>query len=273
MFVIGIGDVKSHEVGDVIEILQALRLRGLPRAPAPVVPEPPRLLPAPVKQLPAPAEGVSTDGADVMVKGGTRNSECGATDFADCADGKVVGLAAGADGREKVQPVTVNVMNVLGNGGKSGSGGSRGGRGDRGGHGKTLAAIRKKTDLIPGLVDMVDATPGRTAALVEKKVKKAEGCRLKVGAEQSALNNRGWAQQVAAGRERAVVRNKKDRAAIRAEVKKLMAQGFSQKAACEEVAIQARKGRIGGHELTTKYAVGEFEATPTVVRRVWRARW
>ena len=70
-----------------------------------------------------------------------------------------------------------------------------------------------------------------------------------------------------------MVKDKRDRVAIRAEVKRLMAQGFSQKAACEEVAEQARKGRAGGHALTTKYAVGEFEATPTVVRRVYRAGW
>ena len=30
MIVIAFGDVKSHEVGDVIEIVQALRSRGLP---------------------------------------------------------------------------------------------------------------------------------------------------------------------------------------------------------------------------------------------------
>ena len=146
-----------------------------------------------------------------------------------------------------------------------------------------LAAIRKKTDLIPVLVEKVDATPRRTAALVEGKVKKVVGCRLKVVAgrvnsDQSAVpsgeaSGRLRAKRIAAGRERAVVKDRRDRAAIRAEVKRLMAQGFSQKAACEEVADQARKGRAGKHALRTKYDMGEFEATRTVVRRLFGSNW
>jgi len=104
----------------------------------------------------------------------------------------------------------------------------------------------------------------RTAALVKD---------AREGLTGGLASGRERAKKVEAGRERAVVKDKRDRTAIRAEVDRLMAQGFSQKAACEEAADQARNGRAGAHKLTAKYDVGEFEATPTVVRRVFRARW
>ena len=86
--------------------------------------------------------------------------------------------ADSAGGSGSHPPVTVNV-NVLGNGGggeardaergmrSANAGESRAEAQGRREDGKALAAIRKKTDLIPRLVKKVDATPERTAALVK----------------------------------------------------------------------------------------------------------
>jgi len=95
----------------------------------------------------------------------------------------------------------------------------------------------------------------------------------KSAANSGMMSGRVRAQQVSAGREKAVVTDRRDRAAIRAEVERLMAQGFSQGDACQEVSDQAMKGRVGQHKLTTKYNMPPSVATPTVVRRVYRAKW
>ena len=60
MVIIAIGDVKSHEVGTVLQIVQALRVRGIPVESAPVEPASPKLLPAAVAGLQVEKCGVST---------------------------------------------------------------------------------------------------------------------------------------------------------------------------------------------------------------------
>jgi hypothetical protein len=71
MFVIAFGDVKTHDVGDVIQIVQALRLRALlperepgPLNPPKILPDPSKLLPASVGELPVLAGGMSSAGRD-----------------------------------------------------------------------------------------------------------------------------------------------------------------------------------------------------------------
>jgi hypothetical protein len=129
-----------------------------------------------------------------------------------------------------------------------------------------LAAIRKKTDLIPRLVEKVDATPRRTAALVETVNR--EG---REEARSGESSGRLRAKRAAAGRDRAVVRDRGDRKAIRVEVKRLLALGLSQTEACRQVAEQAQRGRAGRHPLTTKYDV---PAVPgAIVRRIFLASW
>ncbi len=96
----------------------------------------------------------------------------GTTDRADNADGRGTGRANGSDGHENARPVTVNV-NVNGGGGDGKASTTKVRRHE--GDGKALAAIRKKTDLIPCLVEKVDATPGRTAALLSSNGRRAFG--------------------------------------------------------------------------------------------------
>lgn len=257
MDILLIKDVKAHEIHRVIDAIQGKKQALI--------------------------EAGETD-AEMVVPSGPRQlaarpGDVGAEQAIDSADE-----------RRRSRPVNVTV-NVTANGGgreprnaergagKSGDGDSRAEAQKRRDTGKTLAAIRKKTDLIPGLVEKVDATPRRTAALVkdarrgERVASAAPDGRGDSGTSQARLSERGRAQKVRAGRGRSVVRNRRDRAAIRAAVLRLIAQGFSQKAACEEVADEARKGRAGGRVLTAKYDVGEFEATATVVRRILRSRW
>ena len=84
---------------------------------------------------------------------------------------------------------------------------------------------------------------------------------------------RGRKKKVEAGRDRAVVKDKRDRKAIRAAVKQLVKLGLSQREACRQVAEQATKGRAGDWKLSMKYDIGASEATASVVRRVVLARW
>jgi hypothetical protein len=58
MVVIAFGDVKPHEVGSVIQIVQALRAKAFSVEAADVESEPPKSLPAPAGEAPAPAGGV-----------------------------------------------------------------------------------------------------------------------------------------------------------------------------------------------------------------------
>lgn len=109
-------------------------------------------------------------------------------------------------------------------------------------------------------------------AMVEKVFGRADGEAVKLSAG-AAVSVRVRAKQVSAGREKAVVKDRRDRAAIRAEVERLIAQGFSQKNACQEASDQAMKGRAGQHKLTAKYDMMPSVATPTVVRRLFRAKW
>ena len=169
MIVIAFGDVKPHEVGSVMQIVQALRSRAFPLEPAQVVE------PATPKLLPAPAEGVE--------KCGARNAECGvsnakiAKDTKECegeassqqsevsSGGKCgVQSAECVDGREIIRPVNVNVVvntaNV--NAEKTGSGLPN----DNAETVGNLDTIRKHTDLLPGILDKVEATPQRTAGLL-----------------------------------------------------------------------------------------------------------
>ena len=88
-----------------------------------------------------------------------------------------------------------------------------------------------------------------------------------------ALSGRGLVKKVKAGRERAVVKDARDRRAIRAAVKRLLKMGLSQTEACRQVSDQVTKGRAGEHMLTMKYDAVGFEASPMIVRRVYRARW
>jgi len=88
-----------------------------------------------------------------------------------------------------------------------------------------------------------------------------------------ALSGRGLVKKVKAGRERAVVKDARDRRAIRAAVKRLLKMGLSQTEACRQVSDQVTKGRAGEHMLTMKYDAVGFEASPMIVRRVARARW
>ena len=88
-----------------------------------------------------------------------------------------------------------------------------------------------------------------------------------------ALSGRGLVKKVKAGRERAVVKDARDRRAIRAAVKCLLKMGLSQTEACRQVSDQVTKGRAGEHMLTMKYDAVGFEASPMIVRRVARARW
>ena len=88
-----------------------------------------------------------------------------------------------------------------------------------------------------------------------------------------ALSGRGLVKKVKAGRERAVVKDARDRRAIRAAVKRLLKMGLSQTEACRQVSDQVTKGRAGEHMLTVKYDAVGFEASPMIVRRVARARW
>ena len=104
------------------------------------------------------------------------------------------------------------------------------------------------------------------------------GSEEEVSGQQSAvsseaLSGRGLVKKVKAGRERAVVKDARDRRAIRAAVKCLLKMGLSQTEACRQVSDQVKKGRAGEHTLTMKYDAVGFEASPMIVRRVARARW
>ena len=130
--------------------------------------------------------------------------------------------------------------------------------------------------------------------LVERREKKAGGCRLKADFRDQISEVRGQregeatdgadlrgsgesgrvrAKRVAAGRNRSVVTKTIDRKAIRSEVRRVVKLGLSQTEACRQVSDQAQKGRAGAHTLTRKYDLAPYEATPSVVRRVVLARW
>jgi len=131
-----------------------------------------------------------------------------------------------------------------------------------------LAAIRKKTDLIPGLVKKVDATPRRTAAVLEKT---NAGARVQGSGVNGDVSGRVWVKRVEAGKQRSSVTKTIDRKAIRLEVGRLIALGLSQTEACRQVAEQAQKGRAGVRPLTIKYDLPPV--TWAIVRRVYLAKW
>ena len=126
MIVIAFGDVKPHEVGSVLQVVQALRSRAFPLEPALVEPEPPS------KLLPAPA-GVVPGTADSAPRGDPR-------------------------------PVNVNV--VVNTGEQPGRSPPKDGAETAGQAAAALDTIRKHTDLLPGILDTVEATPRRTAGLL-----------------------------------------------------------------------------------------------------------
>ena len=111
-----------------------------------------------------------------------------------------------------------------------------------------------------------------------KRVRKAEcGARSEESATEGDLPvaraGRLRVKQVAAGRERAVVKDRRDRTVIRSAVRRLVKMGLSHREACCQVSDQAKHGRVGECKLTMKYDIVAFEATPSVVRRVSLARW
>ncbi|MDD5704953.1 MAG: hypothetical protein PHR35_03450 [Kiritimatiellae bacterium] len=80
-------------------------------------------------------------------------------------------------------------------------------------------------------------------------------------------------RQAKAGRHNAIVKDRSDRRVVRGEVRRIMGAGLSQTEACRQVAEQMRKGYAGAHKLTMKYDISAFEATASVVRRVYVAKW
>ena len=89
----------------------------------------------------------------------------------------------------------------------------------------------------------------------------------------SCTTVRVQAKRVAAGRQRSVVRNKRDRTAIRVEVARLLELGMKQTEAFRQVADEAQHGRAGQRSLTTKYNLQPDEATESVIRRVFESEW
>jgi hypothetical protein len=266
--------VDANELPGLLVSFLGPEVRPFPVESAPVALEPTKILPAPpAKLLPAPACELPVN---VGEKSGDRGQRTEVRGQRSEVSGQIAGDDRG-DGRENARPVNVTV-NVMGNGGGgAGRGQKTEGRGqNRGGDGKALAAIRQRTDLIPGLVEKVDATPRRTAVLV----KKAVGFRLKavggkVSSEQSAVSSGAISQRLrekraAAGRKRSVVYVPGDRKAIRAEVRRVQGLGLSQAEACRQVAEQAEKGRAGTHALTMKYNLPAV--TGAIVRRVFLSR-
>lgn len=248
--------VKTHEIRHVREVLDSARDRE------------PRMIDS------------GEEDATVVDEVGQRNADFGlrmlpAGDCRAAPPAPVFSARRGCGGGEtrksvapeNPRPVTVNV-NVTANGGgggKAGNGLPNDGAERVGKSAAALAAIRKKTDLIPGLVEKVDATPGRTAALVKtanREVRRGSRCDVPSG--------RLRAKRADAGRRRAVVYDIRDRKAIRVEVKRVMGFGVSQTEACRQVAEQAEKGRAGAHALTMKYNLPA--ATGAIVRRVFLSK-
>ncbi len=104
--------------------------------------------------------------------------------------------------------------------------------------------------------------------------KAEDGGRREGEAEGAGVSGREHVKKVAAGRDRAVIKDRGDRKAIRSEVNRLAAMGLSQAEACEQVAKQAQAGRAGEHRLTMKYNDEPgHKATARVVRRISLADW
>jgi hypothetical protein len=118
----------------------------------------------------------------------------------------------------------------------------------------------------PGAVDGAAGAGGATGTAEEQQGEPA-------AMELNGVSGRMQKKRVIAGRKNAVVKDRGDRRLVREEVKRIMGLGLSQTEACRQVAEQMRQGRVGAHKLTMKYDLASFEATVTVVRRVYQADW
>jgi uncharacterized protein YoaH (UPF0181 family) len=91
--------------------------------------------------------------------------------------------------------------------------------------------------------------------------------------QEEAPSSRLRAKRADSGRRRAVIKHRGDRHAIRAEIDRVMNSGVSQAEAFRQVAEQAQRGRAGQHALTQKYNLPPDEATASVIRRIFEAKW
>ena len=161
------------------------------------------------------------------------------------------------------------VSSAGGNGGEKSE--DRGQKAEVGGDaiGQSVAAldsIRKNTDLLPGILDQVAATPQRTAALVQDANR--EG---REGLLSNLASGRLREKRAAAGRKRSVVNDTRDRKAIRAEVQRLIDGGLPHTESFRQASEQAQHGRAGQRKLTVKYDLPPTVATASVVRRVFES--
>ncbi|MFZ4397617.1 MAG: hypothetical protein ACOYOU_18555 [Kiritimatiellia bacterium] len=134
----------------------------------------------------------------------------------------------------------------------------------RSGYTRAEVVVERKKAEIRG---QKSESTGQRAEVSGKNIEVTDGADRADG-RGSVESGRVRAKRAAAGRVHAVIKEPRDRKAIRAEVRRLVKMGLSQTEACRQVAEQAQKGRAGVHALTMKYALAPCEATPSVVRRL-----
>lgn len=178
MFMLAFGDVNFHDVGSVLQIVEALRSRvhlpvsgpGLPE-PSGIPAETPKLLPAPVGKLPAPVGEKSGEGVQDRAKVELEQRTNGTHGTDRTHDSEYVDRVQGRQ-EDAGRPVNVTV-NVTANGGEKGRSRREGrepafaedygaARGARKGSadGKALAAIhadvRTIKEVVPAAIERVE---------------------------------------------------------------------------------------------------------------------